>query len=382
VSITLSEILDLVGKLDDSPGGDTGRERFRRYLGKNLLAPGQVRDFVEESLRNTGDQYNRALQDLVNYVGKFLGFDVTFGRYQGVRGEIGFDGHWKSPTGFRIVVEVKTTEVYAVKTATLVDYVNQLISAKEILSWEQAVGLYVIGRPDPELRQLENAIVAEKRSDQLRIISVNSLLSLAEMMTEYDVRHEDILAVIRPSGCTIDPMVGLMTRLVAEAPEEVETAPTVREESAFLERDVAYWLTPVASDDEQAAEECIQTLVRDNSIYAFGERTPGRAKLKPGDWMCFYASGKGVAAHAKVSSAPEKKPHRKVRHPDKYPWVFTLTEAVFYLDNPVVIDFETRAGLEAFKGRDPSKSWAWFVQGTHEVTERDFRMLTRQMKGR
>ena len=52
----------------------------------------------------------------------------------------------------------------------------------------------------------------------------------------------------------------------------------------------------------------IQTLVRDTSLYAFGERTPGRGKLKPGDWMCFYASGKGVAAHAKVSSAPEKKP--------------------------------------------------------------------------
>jgi len=45
MNITLSEILDLVGKLDDSPGDDTGRERFRRYLGKNLLAPGQIRDY-------------------------------------------------------------------------------------------------------------------------------------------------------------------------------------------------------------------------------------------------------------------------------------------------------------------------------------------------
>jgi len=382
VSITLSEILDLVGKLDDSSGEDTGRERFRRYLGKNLLSPGQVRDFVEESLRNTGDQYNRALQDLVNYVGKFLGFEVTFGRYQGVRGEIGFDGHWKSPSGLHLVIEVKTTEVYAVKTATLVDYINQLISAKEIPSGEEAIGLYMIGRPDPELRQLENAIVAEKKSDQLRIISVNSLLSLAEMMTEYDVQHDDILTILKPSGCTIDPVVQLMTRLVAETGKEVETPPNEREEPAFSEDNVAYWLTPVASDDEQEAEKVIQTLVGDTRLYAFGERTPGRAKLKPGDWMCFYASGKGVAAHAKVSSAPVKKPHRKVRHSDKYPWVFNLTDAVLYLDNPVVIDLETREQLEAFKGRDSSKSWAWFVQGTHGITDRDFMMLTRQTKGR
>jgi hypothetical protein len=378
VSNTLSEILDLVGKLDDSPGEDTGRERFRRYLGKNLLAPGQVRDFVEESLRTAGDQYNRALQDLVNHVGKFLGFDVRFGRYQGVRGEVGFDGHWKSPTGFHIVVEVKTTEVYTVKTATLVDYINQLISAKEIPSSDQAIGLYVIGRPDPELRQLENAIIAEKRSDLLRIISVDSLLSLAETMTEYDVRHEDILSIIRPSGCTIDPVVGLITRVVAtEAPEEAEAPPTAERKLVVTERDVAYWLTPVASDDVQTAEEVIQTLVVENGIYAFGERTPGRGKLKAGDWMCFYASGNGVIAHGRVSSAPEKNPHRKVRDPERFPWVFKVTEAVLYFDSPVIIDLEARARLEAFKGRDPSKSWAWFVQGTHKIAEQDFKMLTR-----
>lgn len=173
-----------------------------------------------------------------------------------------------------------------------------------------------------------------------------------------------------------------MTRLVAETGKEVETPPTEREEPAISEDNVAYWLTPVASDDEQEAEEVIQTLVGDTRLYAFGERTPGRGKLKPGDWMCFYASGKGVAAHAKVSSAPVKKPHRKVRHPDKYPWVFNLTDAVLYLDNPVVIDLETREQLEAFKGRDSSKSWAWFVQGTHGITDRDFMMLTRQTRGR
>ena len=130
MSITLKQILDLVGKLDDSPGDDTPRERFRRFLKENVKEVGQVRDYVEECIRTSGNQYNRALQDLVNYIGHFLGFEVTFGRYQGVPGQIGFDGHWKSPTGFHIVVEVKTTEVYAIKTSTLINYVNELISEK------------------------------------------------------------------------------------------------------------------------------------------------------------------------------------------------------------------------------------------------------------
>jgi hypothetical protein len=61
--------------------------------------------------------------------------------------------------------------------------------------------------------------------------------------------------------------------------------------------------------------------------------------------------------------------------------VFELSDPVLYVEDPMVIDYEARAKLEAFKGRDPSKSWAWFVQGTHQITEADFRMLTRQGKG-
>ena len=51
MSITLKQILDLVEKLDDSPGDDTPRERFRRFLKENVKEVGQVRDYVEECIR-------------------------------------------------------------------------------------------------------------------------------------------------------------------------------------------------------------------------------------------------------------------------------------------------------------------------------------------
>jgi len=85
MSVSLNEILDLVGSLDDSAGEDTPRERFRRFLRKNVHEVGEIRDHIEQCLRTSGDQYNRALQDLVNYVGEFLGFKVEFGRYRGVQ---------------------------------------------------------------------------------------------------------------------------------------------------------------------------------------------------------------------------------------------------------------------------------------------------------
>lgn len=91
MSTNLDQLLSLVGPLDDSPGDNTARERFRRFLKANVKEVGQVLDYVEDCLRKTGDQYNRALQDLVNYMGEFLRFEVTYGRCRGVQGQPGFD---------------------------------------------------------------------------------------------------------------------------------------------------------------------------------------------------------------------------------------------------------------------------------------------------
>lgn len=381
--------MSLVGKLDDTAGSDTARERFRTYLRENVNEVGQVRDYVEESLRTSGAQFNRAFQDLVNYLGHFMGFDVAFGRYQGVQAEIGYDGLWTSPSGFSLVMEVKTTEVYAIKTATLMNYIDQLISEKRIKDRDHALGLYVVGRSDPEVRQLENAILAEKRMDQLRVISAESLLSLAELMNDYDVSHDDILAILRPSGPVIDPVIDLMARLAAQPEDngikrdEVQKVkPPVAEPShepiaEKEEPEAAYWLTPVKADDIQTAEEVIETLVGKKGIYAFGDRTPGRKHLKPGDGICFYATSNGVIAHARVASSPEWKPNPAVRDPDRYPWVFKLEDIEIHLDNPTVIDAALRAKLDAFEGRDPNTSWAWFVQATRKISAHDFEILAR-----
>jgi hypothetical protein len=400
---SLDQVLDLAGKLDDAEGHDTPRERFRQFLSKNVLEVGQVRDYVEECLRNSGDQYSRALQDLVNYVGHFLGFEVTYGRYQGVTNQVGFDGLWTSPTGFHIVVEVKTTNVYAIKIDALVGYIDKLISSeKKIANWDVAMGLYVVGRPDTEIRQLDNAIVAEKRTHQLRIITVDALLSLAELMQQYGLQHESMLKVLRPSGPTIDWVVNLMTRMVGEhtaeptQPGVIEpdillpdksttgqqpTAVKVRRKPTVVTKPSTdgpvYWLSPVKDDEQDTAQDVVHKLVGQSGIYAFGDKTPGRKRLKKGDWICFHASGRGIVGHAQVISSPAKGTNAKVHHPEKYQWIFRLSQAKLYLDQPVVIDAAIRGELDAFQGKDPNGPWAWFVQATHTLSKHDFDLLTR-----
>jgi len=54
------------------------------------------------------------------------------------------------------------------------------------------------------------------------------------------------------------------------------------------------------------AEECVKLLVGQDRIYAWGERTPGRKRLKPGDLMCFYATGKDTIPD--LSPPPQQYP--------------------------------------------------------------------------
>lgn len=370
---TLKETLELIGKLDDSTGDNSPRIRFHNYLKSYITEVGQLRDYIEESIRETDNQYNKAFQDLVNHLGTFLGFEVVFGRYSGVKNEIGFDGHWISPEGFHLVVEVKSSETYPIKTATLLEYMNQLISEKEIPSDIDVIGVYVIGKPNPEVQQLKNAIIAENRFQQLRIISIDALITLAELMNEYDVNHEDILSIIKPSGPSIDPNVEIMIKLAAQQgpPPETET----EQQKPTPEGEINYWITPVRDEEDEIASETIQKLVGNLKIYAFGERTPGRKLIKQGDKICFYETGNGIVAHATVDSSPKNQPSPDIRNPELYPWTFKLKEPQLYLDNPTIINKDLRSKLDAFKDKNPNKLWAWFVQSTRKISEHDFNKL-------
>jgi len=264
------------------------------------------------------------------------------------------------------------------KTSTLVGYIDELISAKRIPDRHSALGLYVLGRPDPEIKQLENAITAEKRTDQLRTISIESLLSLAELMTEYDMTHGDALVVLRPSGPPAGPIISLMARLVAqEQTASVNEEPVSKAPESTEKGEPVFWLTPVKDHETETSIECVENLVGKTRIYAFSERTPGRKHVKPGDWICFYATSIGVVAHARVASAPEHKPHPKVVDPDGYPYTFKLESSKLYPSEPVILDGARRVQLDAFRSRDPEGPWAWYVQGTHKITKHDFEMLTR-----
>ncbi|RME03787.1 MAG: EVE domain-containing protein [Deltaproteobacteria bacterium] len=372
MSIPLNDILALVGELDDTPGDDTPRERFRSFLRAQVREIGQLRDFIEACLRRSDEQGARALRDLVNHLGTFLGFETAFGRYRRIGTHPVLEGHWKSvDKGIHLAIEFKFDEADLTQTSSLIDAIEAAITEKRIPSWNNVIGLYVL-REEEGSRPLAQALVTEHRNHQFRIVSIPALLSLAEFMAEYDIDHDDVMAILQPLNPSIEPTIALMTRLISE--------PRIAEPLAVEggEGEAHYWLTPVYTDGPERVTDLVQTLLGKAKIYAIHERSPGRTRIKPGDEICFYVAQRGIVAHARVASSPERKTHRKIPHSKSYSWIFRLSDVEIYFDDPVVLDAALRRRLDAFRERDPDHAWFWFVQETRSLSAHDFALLTRR----
>jgi len=110
------------GKLLD--GSLTSKE-FREYL--SIVGSSHLIRYADQCLTTKFDGSGLALQDIVNELGRRLGFEVTGGRYRGATGQNGYDGLWQFDGGRSIVVEVKTTDAYRMDMNVFAAYRKGLI---------------------------------------------------------------------------------------------------------------------------------------------------------------------------------------------------------------------------------------------------------------
>jgi len=238
----------------------------------------------------------------------------------------------------------------------------------------QTGGLDGLARESKFERRLR--IHLDSISDQLRSETLARARNLvfAKLREEMpDVTRESVLRAL-------DPV--LRIEIAGDAGKRRESpVPKVSERlPAVTSNETQYWMTPVNNED-QKAEVTIRKLVSENGIYAFGEHTPGRKRVRIGDLICFYAVGKGVVAYARVSSLPEKRNHPAVKNAEKYCWVFGVSDPLLFLESPRAIDASVRQKLDAFKGKDAVHWWQWFVQATTRLTKHDFEYLIGRPSG-
>ena len=129
------------GRLRDK--SDCSRE-LREYLSQ--VHSDSLALYAEHCLSSAFNRGGMMLEDLVNEMGRRLDFKVTNGRYQGITGEIGFDGLWKGPEGNDVIVEVKTTDGYRISLDTIAGYGTRLQEQGTV--GKNASILLVVGRED------------------------------------------------------------------------------------------------------------------------------------------------------------------------------------------------------------------------------------------
>ncbi|WP_170319824.1 hypothetical protein [Polyangium spumosum] len=203
------------GKLTDD--GETSKE-FREFL--NHVPSDVLVRYAEDCLKDPFPDSGLALQDIINQVGRRLGFDVLDGKYRGQKGQPGQDGIWRLRDGHAIVVEVKTTDAYRIDLGVLAGYRNSLVAAG-IVAADRSSNLIVVGRQDTG--DLEAQIRGSRHAWDIRLISVDSLMRLMRLKETVEAPQtvSRIHAILVPKEFTrIDAIVDI----VFSAAEEVKQA--------------------------------------------------------------------------------------------------------------------------------------------------------------
>lgn len=243
-----------------------------------------IREMAAQAQKRPDLQHRLALQDLVWSIGTPLGFEPNL--------QLG--GLWKSPSGVHFLLEM-VAEEQPLDLAALVGRVESLVSisaaaqvgervgeaevaekGEEKIEEEEgeledeemsALGLLVV--QDSEILRVEDAIIEGDEEGQIRAISISALLSLARIVKDYHLIHEDVLLLLLTSGPSVDPIIDLISRVIAQC--EAET-PTLEE--------IAQILGPLGRGSESTPEEALQDMIDQSQYYAFGNRGAGRRQTR------------------------------------------------------------------------------------------------------
>lgn len=243
------------GQLSD---GGPGAHEFRELLG--LVPSEHLGRYAEECLLAAFPGSGFALQDVVNQVGRRLGYSVVDGRYRGSKNQVGFDGLWKFPDGHMVVVEVKTTDAYRIDLGTVANYRRELIGAGQV-NEECSSILMVVGRQDTG--DLEAQIRGSRHAWDVRLISVDALVRLMFLKERVDdpTTIRRIYDILKPREFTrLDEIINIIFSTTEESvqPETAELEEAENEGHARKAVPVAFHAACIARVEQRFGKPLVR----------------------------------------------------------------------------------------------------------------------------
>lgn len=196
-TMTLKQIVNIAG--DESLESDEAVKEMRDFFGLIDLPTLErlLQECYSKEKKLKFDARGFAFQDLVNEMGKRLGYKVEYGLYRGKRNDIGFDGLWRHKDGSCIIMESKASGDYAFAPETVIGYREELISSQRVAR-EKCSILVVYGRDDKGT--LRNAVKGSDGAATIRLISSNALFQLVKKMYESksEVTAKQVFSLLQP----------------------------------------------------------------------------------------------------------------------------------------------------------------------------------------
>jgi hypothetical protein len=230
--------------------GNVTSQELREFLA--AVPTEQLGKYLSECLDSPFSDSGLVLQDIVNELGARLDCSVKPGWYRGKVNDIGFDGIWKFPGDYSLVIEVKTTDAYAINLDRIASYRKDLIKKTEIS--DSSSILIVVGRKDTG--GLEAQVRGSRHAWDIRIISADALLRLVRIKENADDKAtiNKIRSILTPLELT---KLDFVVELLASTAEDIQEQTQIAEEPDEGKRVKKF--TPVAFN-EQVAEKASRKL--------------------------------------------------------------------------------------------------------------------------
>jgi len=193
------------------------RARVRRQLPLQDAGLLLVREHLGRAVPQieTDAEARVAVEEIVGQLGGRLGFSA--------RREAAEDVDvWTSPAGAALVVR-------PAGAGNVVEQLRWLSRARDRLLVQRGLparkltALCIVCGALVNWRQIEEAALMRRTIDHVRVISLDALLSLAEVRAEGGLAHTDVLTLLRPASVCADAVVELVTRGVRRGSDRGHT---------------------------------------------------------------------------------------------------------------------------------------------------------------
>jgi hypothetical protein len=372
MDFTLDQLLTIIGRLDDSPGFDTPRDRFRRLLLERMTGLESARLVIQECRARSGEQSHRALQDAVVLCGRFLGFETSYGRYQHDPGAAPFHGVWLSRRRLHVTLTLCTDQT----TDINLDAVSHAVTEGD--GGHPRLALLVVAPLYAAKDRLEHALAAGKHPN-VRLISLPGLVRFCAMVVDGQLAHDDVMQVLNPS-VTLDARLELLQRVAAAAKtervsslndprllreSEAEASPSVAPEP--VPHQVRYWVNVMRPEPLTPTERIVSSLIATRQILGINPAPGQEDRVRPGDAICVFVAGRGIVAHALIAGILTDG-SRMIRDSKRFTHVLRLTDVTVY-NTPVVPHQELTRKLDLALSADEAAV-------TTPISRREFESFT------